>query len=99
MSEIMTKSSLIKSHIIPAFYLERFARPSTRGPHNPGRIWVYEKGNEPDERATSVQGRENGYFAYVTPEGTVEESFEAVLAQREGECNEVIELAKSKLYH
>jgi hypothetical protein len=46
-----------------------------------------------------VQGRENGYFEYVTPDGTVEESFETVLAQRENECNGVLELAKSELYH
>jgi Protein of unknown function (DUF4238) len=90
---------LINSHIIPAFYLERFARPSTRGPQNPGRICVYEKGKEPDDRATSAQGRENGYFAYIAPDGTVEESFETVLAKRESECNNVLELAKSELYH
>jgi len=92
------KFSLINSHIIPAFYLERFATPSTRGPNNPGRVCVYEKGEEPDDRATSVQGRENGYFAFVQPDGTVEESFEAVLAAREGECNEILELARSPLY-
>lgn len=46
-----------------------------------------------------MQGRENGYFAYVTPDGTVEESFETVLAKREAECNNVLELAKSDLYH
>ncbi len=90
---------MINSHIIPAFYLERFARPSTRGPQNPGRICVYEKGMEPDDRATSVQGRENGYFAYVAPDGTIEETFETVLAKREAECNNVLELAKSELYH
>lgn len=89
---------MINSHIIPAFYLERFARTSPRGLNNPGRIWVYEKGEEPDDRATSVQGRENGYFAYVGPDGTVEESFEFVLAERENECNEVLELARSPLY-
>lgn len=50
----------MNSHIIPAFYLEGFASTSTRGPRGPGRVWVYEKGCEPDERATSVQGRENG---------------------------------------
>lgn len=86
------------SHIIPAFYLERFARPSVRGPNNPGRVWVYEKGEQPDDRATSVQGRENGYFAYVRPDGTVEETFETVLAKRESECNEVLELARSPIY-
>lgn len=89
---------MINSHIIPAFYLERFARLSTRGPNSPGRVCVYEKGKEPDDRATSVQGRENGYFAHVQPDGTVEESFEAVLAERENECNEVLELARSPLY-
>jgi hypothetical protein len=46
-----------------------------------------------------VQGRENGYFAYVKPDGTVEESFETVLANREKECNDVLQLAKSELYH
>jgi hypothetical protein len=33
------------------------------------------------------------------PDGTKEESFEAVLAARESECNEVLSLARSKLYH
>jgi hypothetical protein len=89
----------LNSHIIPAFYLEQFARPSTRGPNNPGRVWVYERGEKPDDRATSVQGRENGYFAFVHPDGTVEESFETVLAERENACNEVLELARSPMYH
>jgi hypothetical protein len=88
----------MNSHIIPAFYLERFATPSTRGLTNPGRVWVYEKGMEPDNRAISVQGRENGYFAFVRPDGTVEESFETVLAERENACNEVLELARSPIY-
>jgi hypothetical protein len=90
---------LINSHIIPAFYLEQFARPSSRGPRNPGRVWVYKKGHEPDDRASSVQGRENGYFAFVRPDGTSEESFEVLLAEREDECNDILHLAKSELYH
>ena len=89
----------MNSHVIPAFYLERFARPSTRGLRNPGRIWVYEKGKEPDDRATSVQGRENGYFSYTQPDGKTEESFEKVLADREDECNEILRLARSPVYH
>jgi hypothetical protein len=60
---------------------------------------VYEKEQEPDQRATSVQGRENGYFAFTQSDGTVEESFETVLADRENECNEILLLARSKLYH
>jgi Protein of unknown function (DUF4238) len=90
---------MINSHIIPAYYLERFARPSTRGPRAPGRVWVYEKGCEPDERSTSVQGRENGYFVFEHSDGRKEESFEAVLAARENECNEVLSFARSELYH
>ena len=89
----------MNSHIIPAFYLERFASPSTRAPRAPGRGWLYEKGCVPDDRATSVQGRENGYFEFVRPDGTVEESFETVLAARENECNEVLALVRSELYH
>lgn len=88
---------MINSHIIPAYYLERFARPSTRGSSSLGRVWVYEKGCEPQDRATSVQGRVNGYFEFVHPDGTKEESFEAVLAQRENECNEILALARSEL--
>ena len=81
---------MIGSHIIPRFYLEQFATPSKRGPGKPGRIWVYEQNQEPDERATSVQGKEKGYFGYFTPNGTLEESFETVLADRENECNDIL---------
>ena len=88
----------MNSHIIPAFYLERFAVPSNRGPRNPGRVWVYEKGKKPHQRGTTVQGRENGYFAYVRPDGTEEESFEEALARREADCNRVLEPARSPLY-
>jgi hypothetical protein len=90
---------LINSHIIPAFYLEQFASPSARGKNKPGRLWVYEKDEEPDERATSVQGREKGYFGFVSSDGTIEESFEKTLADREGECNEVLLCARSPLFH
>jgi hypothetical protein len=90
---------LINSHIIPAYYLEQFARPSSRGPRNPGRVWVYEKGCEPQDRATRVQGRENGYFEFVHEDGKKEESFETVLAERENECNDILAQARSPLYH
>ncbi len=90
---------MINSHIIPAYYLERFARPSSRGLRNPGRVWVYEKGCEPQNRATSVQGRENGYFEFVHEDGTKEESFETALAERENECNHILVQARSPLYH
>ena len=87
----------IGSHVIPKFYLEQFSAPSTR-PGNPGRIWVYERGKEPDERATSVQGVENGYFGYVKPDGTLEESLETQLARLEGECNELLPCTRSELF-
>jgi Protein of unknown function (DUF4238) len=92
-------STLINSHIIPAFYLEQFAMPSIRGKDKPGRLWVYERDKEPDERATSVQGREKGYFGFINSDGTLEESFEQTLADRENECNEVLVCAKSHLFH
>jgi hypothetical protein len=90
---------MINSHIIPAFYLEQFATPSERGKENPGRIWVYERENEPDNRATSVQGREKGYFGFIGPEGKLEESFETVLAQHQIDCNVVLVCAKYDTFH
>lgn len=59
---------------------------------------MYEKAKKPHQRATTVQGRENGYFAYVRPDGTEEESFEEALARREAQCNRVLEVARSPLY-
>lgn len=92
---------MIGSHIIPKFYLEQFANPAKRK-DKPGRIWVYEKGKQPDERATTVQGAENGYFGYVRDNGTVdgvlEESLEKDLARRENECDTVLVCSKSHLY-
>lgn len=90
---------MINSHIIPAFYLEQFAAPSPRGKNKPGRVWVYEKDKGPDERATSVQGREKGYFGFINSDGTLEESFEKTLADREDECNDVLVCARSELFH
>jgi hypothetical protein len=88
----------IGSHTIPKFYLEQFSKPSAR-PGKPGRIWVYERGKAPDERATSVQGVENGYFGYVKPDGTLEESLETQLANLEAECHEILPSAKSELFN
>ena len=90
---------MIGSHIIPKFYLEQFSTPSRMGKDKPGRIWVYERGEEPDDRATSVQGKENGYFGYYKPDGTVEESFETLLADYEAECNDLLVCAKFETFH
>jgi len=89
---------MIGSHIIPKFYLEQFATPSRRGKDKPGRIWVYEKGRSPHQRSTSVQGVENGYFGFVRPNGSLEESLETYLADRERECGDVLVSAKSDLF-
>jgi hypothetical protein len=90
---------MIGSHIIPKFYLEQFAIPSERGKKNPGRLWVYEKEGRANQRATSVQGVENGYFGFLQANGIFDESFETVLAQIENDCNEVLVCAKSDLFH
>lgn len=95
---------MIGSHIIPAFYLEQFSTPSElrkkRGAKvKAGRVWVYEKGKEPNPRSTSRQGRENGYFGFILPDGSLDEAFESELAKREGECNEVLACARSELFH
>ena len=91
---------MIGSHIIPKFYLEQFATASTRGKkNNPGRIWVYERDRPVSQRATSVQGVENGYFGFLRRDGTFDESYETLLAQIENQCNEVLICAKSDLYH
>ncbi len=90
---------MIGSHIIPRFYLEQFATRSSRGKDKPGRLWVYERGKSPHQRATSVQGFENGYFAFLRPDGSYEESLEVALAQKENECNEVLYCSRSELFH
>jgi hypothetical protein len=96
------KKTNIGSHIIPRFYLEQFAI-RLKGRKKPGRLWVYESSKTPNERATTVQGLENGYFGYMrmdgTIEGTMEIAFEKHLASKENECNDVLVCAKSFLYH
>jgi len=63
-----------------------------------GLIWVYEKGKPPDQRATKVQCRVNGYFGSVRPNGSLDESLEPKLADLENECNDVLFCAKSDLF-
>ncbi|HUB58959.1 MAG TPA: DUF4238 domain-containing protein [Candidatus Micrarchaeia archaeon] len=87
----------IGSHIIPKFYLERFANPPDRKNGQP-HIWVYEKGEEPHYRATSVQGYENGYFAFVKPDGCLDESLEERLAELEAACLDTLEVTASQFF-
>ena len=87
----------IGSHIIPKFYLDRFAKPPERKNGQP-HLWVYERLEEPHHRATSVQGYENGYFAFVRPDGTLDESLETRLAELEGACLDTLELTASTFF-
>jgi hypothetical protein len=87
----------IGSHIIPKSHLGRFANPPNRRKGEP-HLWVYEKGQEPDYRAISVQGYENGYFAVVKPDGTVDEGLESRLAELEGACIDTLELTASPFF-
>jgi len=87
----------IGSHIIPKFYLDRFANPPDRKNGQP-HLWVYERLKEPHYRATSVQGYENGYFAFVRPDGSLDESLETRLAELEGACLDTLELTASPFF-
>jgi len=89
---------MIGSHTIPQFYLKQFATASKRGADKPWRVWVYERGQEPDERGTTAQGVVNGYFGFVQPDGSLDESLEPELAKLENECNDVLAFAKSILF-
>jgi hypothetical protein len=90
----------VGSHIIPKFYLDQFSVPSSRkrrkGPAN--LVWVYQKNKTPAQRATVIQGAENGYFAFVKPDGTRDESFETRLADLEGDCGDTLVLAASPFF-
>jgi Protein of unknown function (DUF4238) len=87
----------ICSHIIPKFYLERFANAPDRR-NGQSHLWVYEKGKDPDYRATSVQGAENGYFAFVRPDGTLDESLETRLEQLEEACLDTLVVTASQFF-
>jgi hypothetical protein len=85
----------IGSHTIPQFYLKQFGIPSERKT-KPARIWVYQKGKQPDQRATTRQGYENGYFGYKLPDGRLDESLEARMAKLEADCDDILVSAKSE---
>jgi hypothetical protein len=86
----------IRSHTIPRFYLEQFANPSRREDKR-GKVWVYQKGKEPQLRATNSQGYECGYFGVVRPDGSLDESLETHLARLEDRCNDILVSSKYEL--
>jgi hypothetical protein len=59
---------------------------------------VYEKNKAPRPSSTKAQGYENGYFAFVHPDGKRDESFEMQLAELENRCNDELVCAKSRLF-
>ena len=71
-------------------------RPTAKGGHP--RLWVYEKGKEPAYHATRIQGAENGYFAFIAPDGKLDEGMEKRLAELEGACLETLELTASPYF-
>ena len=87
----------IASHIIPKFYLERFANPPKRR-NGQNHLWVYEKGRDPHYRATSVQGAENGYFAFVRPDGTLDEALETRLEKLEEACLDTLVVTATRFF-
>src|SRR5882724_8668760 len=85
----------MKSHIIPKFYLKQF---SFKKPNKKHYVWLYEKGKKPDPRWIDRAGVVSGYFGYVMPDGTLEESFEKTLAKMEHDCDDVLVCAISDLF-
>lgn len=90
---------MIGSHIIPKFYLGRFAIRSKRPKAKAGRIWVYQRGREPDHRSTSRQGVERGYLEFIRTDGKWDASYETTLAGHEENCNEVLVCARFDSFH
>jgi Protein of unknown function (DUF4238) len=86
---------MIRSHIIPAFYLKQFAFEKPNGKHY---VYLYEKGKEPADRWTKNVGYEPGYFGYVLPDGTIEESLEGRLKTLEEDCMDALVSANSDLF-
>jgi Protein of unknown function (DUF4238) len=86
---------VIKSHIIPNFYLKQFATIKPNGKHY---VWVYAKGKKPVRQWTRNTAYENGYFAYTLPDGTVGESLEGILKTMEEDASDPLVSARSDLF-
>jgi hypothetical protein len=86
---------MIRSHIIPRFYLKQFA---FQKPNEKHYVYLYEKGKKPEARYIKNVGYELGYFGYVLPDGSVEESMETKLKGLEEDCMDVLVSAQSDLF-
>ncbi len=86
---------MIRSHVIPRFYLKQFA---FQKPNEKHYVYLYQKGKKPEDRWTKKVGRIEGYFGYVLPDGTVEESMEQKLKVLEEGCMDILISAQSDLF-
>jgi hypothetical protein len=87
--------TMIKSHVIPQFYLKQFAFMKPNDKHY---VYLYEKTKEPKDRYTKKVGRIAGYFGYILPDGTLEESMETKLKLLEEDCRDVLVSAQSDFF-
>jgi hypothetical protein len=86
------------SHTIPVFYLQQFANDSALGKKHK-LTWVYEKDKQPKERSLRIQGKQNGYFAILQDDKSMDdEATEAAITALENECNDVLFCSKSELF-
>ncbi len=88
---------MIGSHIIPKAYLEQFAIKK-KARDETGRFFVYEKGKQPRRAAPKAEGVENGYFAFVRPDGSIDESLENSLAEFEYTAHELFPLLRHRCF-
>jgi len=83
---------MIGSHTAtPASYLRQFSRIQ-RDSDRKAKLWVYQRGAQPFSSTPTRVGRENGYFAVTTGDGSSDESMEIVLAQFDAEGAELLPL-------
>lgn len=88
---------VIRSHTIPAFYLKQFSSKLPKKKQD--MVWVYEKGQDPVMRNIQKQGKQNGYFAVLQNDGSLDdEASERAMADLENECNDVLFCARSELF-
>ena len=80
---------MIRSHIVPRFYLEQFGVKTSRKAKW-GHIWVYQQNALPRRGTSQGEGAEKGYLAYQLPSGKVDESLEHILARIEDCATEVL---------
>src|SRR5437588_13093987 len=78
---------MIRSHIVPRFYLDAFTIPE--GP-DAGKLWVYEKRKVPRLGLPTNEACERGYFAADTAEGSDDSGVEHALAEVENRAAAVL---------